>query len=341
MWLIFCLVVLWTGFSEAFASITLTLFVPLSLAALGIVLRGSSFAFRKEVFRTSSQRNYGAAFAISSVLVRSASARSPARSPRVGCPRAARPATPGPAGSTPRRSWAGCSRSSVCAYLRGVLCSTPAGSTSRDGRVLPAAGGGRGGRHRRRRVRRHLRPARRRPYIFDGLTSRALPLVIVSALCGVGSLVLRLRNAHRGALVLAIGAVATVVVGWGVAQWPYMLPETLKVEQAAAPVGHARRRSSSCSSSPRRDRARRSACCTYSTRRACSSPTPSEASGDVYSRPRARTRAGRGQGGRGRAPAVARLEVEAVAAAGLAASRRLEPHPLADLVADGLTGSPR
>ena len=52
VWLIFCLVVLWTGFSEAFASITLTLFVPLSLAALGIVLRGSSFAFRKAVFRT-------------------------------------------------------------------------------------------------------------------------------------------------------------------------------------------------------------------------------------------------------------------------------------------------
>ena len=63
VWLIFCLVVLWTAFSEAFQSITLTLFVPLSLAALGIVLRGSSFAFRKEVQRTSSQRNFGAAFA--------------------------------------------------------------------------------------------------------------------------------------------------------------------------------------------------------------------------------------------------------------------------------------
>src|ERR671931_640353 len=49
VWLIFCLVVLWTAFSDAFASITLTLFVPLSIAALGIVLRGSSFAFGKEV----------------------------------------------------------------------------------------------------------------------------------------------------------------------------------------------------------------------------------------------------------------------------------------------------
>ena len=32
VWLIFCLVVLWTAFSEAFASIMLTLFVPLTLA---------------------------------------------------------------------------------------------------------------------------------------------------------------------------------------------------------------------------------------------------------------------------------------------------------------------
>ena len=38
VWLIFCLVVLWTAFAEAFASITLTLFVPLTIAALGIVL---------------------------------------------------------------------------------------------------------------------------------------------------------------------------------------------------------------------------------------------------------------------------------------------------------------
>ena len=69
VWLIFVFVVLWTGFSEAYASITLTLFVPLTLAALGIVLRGASFAFRKAVFRTGDRRNFGAAFALSSVLV--------------------------------------------------------------------------------------------------------------------------------------------------------------------------------------------------------------------------------------------------------------------------------
>ena len=52
VWLIFIFVVLWTGFSEAYASIWLTLFVPLTIAALGIVLRGAGFAFRKAVTTT-------------------------------------------------------------------------------------------------------------------------------------------------------------------------------------------------------------------------------------------------------------------------------------------------
>src|SRR3954470_17064591 len=69
VWLIFVFVLLWTCFPEAYASITLTLFVPLTIAAFGIVLRGASFAFRKVVFRTRDRRNFGAAFALSSVLV--------------------------------------------------------------------------------------------------------------------------------------------------------------------------------------------------------------------------------------------------------------------------------
>src|SRR4029450_13057072 len=69
VWLIFIFVVLWTSFSEAYASITLTLFVPLTIAALGIVLRGASFACRKGVATTGERRILGGAFAISSLLV--------------------------------------------------------------------------------------------------------------------------------------------------------------------------------------------------------------------------------------------------------------------------------
>src|SRR5262245_30720668 len=46
VWLIFVLVVLWTAFSTAFSAIMTTLYIPLALAAFGIVLRGAGFAFR-------------------------------------------------------------------------------------------------------------------------------------------------------------------------------------------------------------------------------------------------------------------------------------------------------
>ena len=49
VWLIFCLVVLWTAFPRAFAAIMVTLFVPLVVAALGIVTRGAGVAIQATV----------------------------------------------------------------------------------------------------------------------------------------------------------------------------------------------------------------------------------------------------------------------------------------------------
>lgn len=51
-WLIYCLVILWSGFPTAFTAITTTLYLPLILAGLGIVLRGAAFAFRHNAMRT-------------------------------------------------------------------------------------------------------------------------------------------------------------------------------------------------------------------------------------------------------------------------------------------------
>ncbi len=68
VWLIFVLVYLWTAFPEAFVSIGTTMWIPLTLAALGIIFRGSGFAFRKWADTVGRQRFYGAAFAGASVL---------------------------------------------------------------------------------------------------------------------------------------------------------------------------------------------------------------------------------------------------------------------------------
>ena len=154
VWLIFCLVVLWTAFAEAFASITLTLFVPLSIAALGIVFRGSSFAFRKEVTRTSSQRNFGAAFAASSVLVpfclgAVAGAIASGRVPAGGVA-----GDPWDSWINPTSILGGVLAVTVCAYLAAVYLVWDARRLGHgsDGRVLPAPCGRR--RRRRRRGRR-------------------------------------------------------------------------------------------------------------------------------------------------------------------------------------------
>jgi len=238
VWLIFTLVIMWTAFSEAFASITLTLFVPLTLAALGIVLRGSSFAFRKAVLRTRDQRNFGAAFAASSVLVPYCMGAV------AGAIASGRVPAGGEAGD-PWTSWV-----NPTSILGGLLAISTCAFLSATYMVWDA----------RRMVDPQLAEYFRRrsigaaiaagvlafagifilhadaTYVFHGLTSRAAPAVVVSAVCGVGSLLLLIRHAARGARILAMGAVASVVVAWGIAQWPYMLPTTLTVDDAAAPT---------------------------------------------------------------------------------------------------------
>jgi cytochrome d ubiquinol oxidase subunit II len=61
------------------------------------------------------------------------------------------------------------------------------------------------------------------------------PLVVLSGICGVAVLVLLLRRARRGLRPLAAGAVVAVIWGWGVAQFPYLLPTSLRIDEAAAP----------------------------------------------------------------------------------------------------------
>ena len=237
VWLIFCFVLLWTAFSEAYASITLTLFVPLTLAAFGIVLRGSSFAFRKTVFRTRDRRNFGAAFAISSVLVpycfgavagAIASGRVPAG---------------GQAGDTwsswlnPTSVLGGVLAVVAVAYLAAVYLVWDARRLSDQSMVEY---------FRRRAIGASIVAGAvavigifvlrsDAEYLFDELTTKALPLVILSAVCGIASLILLVGDATHWARLLAIGAVASIVIGWGVAEWPYILPETLEVADAAAP----------------------------------------------------------------------------------------------------------
>src|SRR4051794_2816603 len=69
VWLIFVLVIVWTAFPTAFGSIFSTLYVPLFLAAIGIIFRGTAFALRGQAATINEARLLGALFATASVLI--------------------------------------------------------------------------------------------------------------------------------------------------------------------------------------------------------------------------------------------------------------------------------
>src|SRR6185503_13351794 len=73
-------------------------------------------------------------------------------------------------------------------------------------------------------------------FVFDGLKGDALSLVIVSFASGIAVLFLLQRGIQRGARVLAVVAVVSVIWAWGVAQHPYLLPQVLTIDAAAAPA---------------------------------------------------------------------------------------------------------
>jgi cytochrome d ubiquinol oxidase subunit II len=238
VWLIFIFVVTWTAFPEAYASITLTLFVPLTIAALGIVLRGASFAFRKTVVGVRARRVFGGAFALSSVLVPYCMGTVAGGIASGRVPAGGQAGEPVASWVNPTSIVAGVLAVVLAAYLAAVYLVWDARRIDDD--LVDY--------FRRRAVATAvvaaviavvgvfvLRADAR--YVFDGLTSRALPLMILSVACGAGALLLLVRDASRGSRVAAAGAVAGVIGGWGVAQWPYLLPESLTLSEAAAPSG--------------------------------------------------------------------------------------------------------
>jgi cytochrome bd ubiquinol oxidase subunit II len=234
VWLIFVLVYLWTGFPRAFAALCETLFVPLTLAGFGIVLRGSAFAFRKFAPTIAQARFFGAIFAASSVLTpfflgAVAGAVASGRVPLDG--RGDR-----------WRSWA--TQASVVGGVLAMLTSaflaavflTAEAARQGDADLVEAC--------RRRALLAGsvtglaalagIAPLRDdAPRLFDRLTGQALPVVLVSAAAGFVSLVLLWRGRPKWARVAAVLAVAAVVAGWGLAQYPWILTDAARLEEVA------------------------------------------------------------------------------------------------------------
>ena len=239
VWLIFDLVILWTAFPAAFAAITSTLFQPLMLAVFAIVLRGAGFAFRKTLRQLPLQALTGGIFAFSSL----------AAPFFMGTAIGAIASGQVPAGGGADRvaSWTG---------------ALPAADRRAVRRHLRLA---RGGLPHRRRPPQSICPAmvtyfsrRARaagvvtgcfaaatladlhvaaPREFTRLTTGpGLPFVIISAAAVAVVFVLLAAGRTRAVRPFAAAAVTAVIWGWGVAQYPYLLPPSLTIQAGSAPA---------------------------------------------------------------------------------------------------------
>jgi cytochrome d ubiquinol oxidase subunit II len=234
VWLIYVLVIWWTGFPESFAAAMSTLALPLLLALLGIVLRGASFAFRKYSATLGQARFFGVIFALSSIITpyflgTIAGAIASGRVP------ADRPGDRWASWLNPTSLFGGVIAVGTCAFLAGVFLAADAH------------------RSRRKRLAEDLRTRALvvglatgavvfvalvpilgdAPTLGDGLTGRAAPLVALSAVAGVATLALLWHRRYSTARWPAVIAVASVVSGWGVGQYPWLLVDEVTISDAA------------------------------------------------------------------------------------------------------------
>jgi cytochrome bd ubiquinol oxidase subunit II len=237
VWLIFVLVVCWTAYPVAFGSIASTLAVPLFLAAVGIILRGTAYVLRTTAETARGRRRVELLFALSSILTPFAlgAAVGGIASGRVPV---------GNARGDLMTSWLNPTSALVGglavvtgAYLAAVYL---AADTRRldDGELVAA--------FRSRALAAGLAAGAiaigglavirsDAPRIWDGLTTGAgLAALIMSTVAGVATLALVRLDRFGPARICAALAVAAIVAGWALAQKPRLLPG-LTIDAAAAP----------------------------------------------------------------------------------------------------------
>jgi len=208
--------------------------VPWLIVGLGIVLRGGAFAFRKFSSTVGEARLHGAIFAVSSLVT-------PFFLGMIaGAIASGRVATDGTGDVwrswTGPTSWVGGTLAVLTvAFLAATFLAADAERGEREaladdiGTKALWAGIITGPAALAAAVAIELDAET----LADGLHTRGLPLVVLSAAAGLATLVLLRRRNWALARLFAVGAVATIVVGWGVAQYDWMLVDEMTIAEAA------------------------------------------------------------------------------------------------------------
>ena len=238
VWLIFMIVGLFTAFPVTFAALALALNLPLTIAMVGIVLRGAAFAFRAHAREAVGPLSrWGAIFGGASIIAPAflGAAAAAAASGAIRAPHGQVTSGFGAGWTTPFAADVGLFTVSVCAYLAATyLMVETAGDPElqadfRRRAVLAAVASGTfalGG--------LFLGWFEARP-LLSGLLGRGLPLLVLALINGPLALGAVLRGRPRLARAAVAGQVTFVLWAWALGQWPYLVPPDLSIAGTAAP----------------------------------------------------------------------------------------------------------
>jgi cytochrome d ubiquinol oxidase subunit II len=241
VWLILVVVLLFTCFPSAFAQISIVLHIPLSLMLVGIVLRGSAFTFRSyDSQQDDVQRRWGRVFSSASVItpILLGIVVGAVASGAVGRPR----------GSSFLdiyvRSWlqpfplaVGLLTLVLFAFLAAVYLTVEADNPAlRDdfrARALAAGIAAFGAALLALLLARRDAPLVWQYLLGSGWAALLHLVTAAAALTALGALWQRRWRLARAAAALQV---TCIVWGWGLSQYPYVLPPDLTYQSAAAPA---------------------------------------------------------------------------------------------------------
>ena len=239
VWLILAVVLMFVCFPSAWSALSTALHIPLTLMLVGVVLRGSAFAFRSYGAEDgAAERRWGRTFAMASVVTpltlglcvgAAASGAIRVRDGRLL--------------TGFFESWlrpfplvVGLFTLALFSFLAAVYLAREAGEEDlrADFRRRALAAGVVSG-----VLAFTALPLAREsaPLLWAGLTAGwwSLPFHLLTGLCALAALVALYRKRDALAQAAAIVQVTLVLWGWALAQFPYVLPPDLTFEGAAAP----------------------------------------------------------------------------------------------------------
>jgi len=239
VWLIFMITGLFTTFPIAFSSLSVALYVPMTIALLGIVMRGAAFAFRAHGQEAVGPLStWGIVFGGSSIIapffLGTAAAAVASGDIRIAGGQVV--SGFGTGWSTPFAVVVGLLGVSLCAYLaasylmvetednpqlqsdfrtRALAASAVSGVLALFGLFLAYA---------------------QVPRVWSELTGNGLPLLLLALINGPIALWGVWRIRPRIARYAVAAQVALVLWAWAAGQWPYLVPPDLTISTAAAPA---------------------------------------------------------------------------------------------------------